>query len=297
MRTLPPLAALRVFETAARQLSFTRAAQMMHVSQGAVSRQIKLLEDYMGRRLFVRNNNRLALTETGHELLEAAQSAFDRIEASVEELRDPDQRQRLAILAAPTFASRWLAPRLAQFRRTHPKIELVVHHQADQETSYDCVIRWGIEGNPRLSSQQLFLEQHVAVCAPSMLDRARSLQDEPHNLLHIVEQGRSLPGWTHWLEAAGLSHQIDAARGVKFSTQDQVIQAVKAGEGFAVIDQSMIVDELEDGRLAPFSPIQVSGPYGYWLDIPLDRIGLSKVGYFARWIIDVSTEHTANQTP
>ena len=117
MRSLPSLTALRVFETAAKQLSFTLAAKQLHVTQGAVSRQIKQLEGYLGVPLFVRLHHKLELTDAGSELVQKLDISFNLIETAVADIRDPNLRQKLNILVPPTLATRWLARRLSDFRQ------------------------------------------------------------------------------------------------------------------------------------------------------------------------------------
>ncbi|TDR14809.1 DNA-binding transcriptional LysR family regulator [Marinomonas communis] len=284
MRQLPSLTALRVFEVAGKQLSFTMAAKQLYVTQGAVSRQIKQLEDYLGVPLFVRMHHKLELTDSGRQLLQKIEQSFDLIETAVTEIRDPKLRQKLNILVPPTLATRWLARRLTEFHKRFPELEVSVYDHPSEHVLFDCEIRFGRMAKPKHFSEMLFLEQHVPVCLPDMIDRAQNLTLEAGNLLHILHEGERLPVWRDWLEAAGLHQQVDADRGLSFSTLDQAISALKAGTGFAVIEKHMISRELEEGRLAQFSDIEVSGPYGYWLDIPPERQGLSKVVFFREWL-------------
>jgi len=284
MRTLPSLTALRVFETAGKLLSFTQTANQLHVTQGAVSRQIKLLEDYLGVPLFVRAHNRLELTGTGRQLLLKLEQSFSLMENAITEIRDPDQRQKLSILAPPTLATRWLVRKLGDFRAHYPEIDLSIYDHPDNQVMFDCEIRFGNTAKPRHFSELLFLEKHVPVCRPEMLERTSDLAGEANNLLHILHNNERLPVWRDWLAKAGLSDQVDAGRGLAFSTLDQAISALMAGAGFAVIEKHMIGQELESEALVQFSDIEISGPYGYWLDIPTEKQGLSKILFFTQWL-------------
>lgn len=286
MRALPSLTALRVFEAAGKQLSFTQAAKQLHVTQGAVSRQIKQLEDYLGVPLFIRTHHKLELTGPGQQLLLKLEQSFNLMESAIAEIRDPDQRQKLNILAPPTLATRWLAGKLADFRRRYPELELSIYDHPNSQILFDCEIRFGRTAKPRHFSELLFLEQHIPVCPPDMLERTANLELEANNLLHILHDGERLPVWRDWIEAAGLTGQIDADRGLAFSTLDQAISALKAGAGFAVIEKHMIFQELEDKALIQFSDVEISGPFGYWLDIPVEKQGLSKVIHFTQWLRD-----------
>lgn len=284
MRSLPSLTALRVFETAAKQLSFTLAAKQLHVTQGAVSRQIKQLEDYLGVPLFVRLHHKLELTDAGSELLQKLDVSFNLIETAVADIRDPNLRQKLNILVPPTLATRWLAKRLSDFRMQYKEIELSIYERDTDQVIFDCEVRFGNTAKPKHASELLFLEEHVPVCLPDMLSRTTQLAQESENFLHIMHDGRRLPVWHNWLKAAGLADQVSAESGIAFSTLDQVISALKGGAGFAVIEKHMIIDELNKKELVQFSDIEVSGPYGYWLDIPTEKQGLSKVIYFTDWL-------------
>lgn len=284
MRTLPPLTALRVFEAAGKYLSFTEAAKNLHVTQGAVSRQIKQLEDYLGVPLFVRLHHKLELTDAGRQLLPKLEQSFNLMEVAIQELRDPNQRQKLSVLVAPTLATRWLAGRLADFRQCYPEVELSIYNHPSDQVQFDCEIRFGRTAKPKHFSELLFLEQHIPVCLPSMLERAEQLEQESSNLLHILHEGKNLPVWDDWLHAAGLSDRINTEGGLAFSTLDQAINALKAGAGFAVIEKNMISKELEEKVLVQFSDIEISGPYGYWLDVPAEKQGLSKVLRFSDWL-------------
>ena len=284
MRSLPSLTALRVFEAAGKQLSFTQAAKQLHVTQGAVSPQIKQLEEYLGVPLFIRLHHKLELTDAGKQLLSKLEQSFDLMESAIEEIKDPNQRLRLNILVPPTFATRWLAGRLADLRKNFPELELAIYDRPSDQLLFDCEIRFGQTAKPKHFSELLFLEQHVPVCLPDMIERAQNLEQESDNLLHILHEDMRLPVWKDWLAAAGKSEHINPDAGISFNTLDQVIHALNAGAGFAVIDKHMIGRELQLQGLVQFSDISVNGPYGYWLDIPAERQGLSKVIRFTEWL-------------
>lgn len=284
MRSLPPLTALRTFEVAAEQLNFTIAAQILCVTQGAVSRQIKVLEDYLGLALFIRNHHNLELTDAGKHLLSSLNQSFNIMETAITEIRTPNQRQKLNLLVPPTLATRWLAARLPDFRKKYPEIELAIYERANNQVIFDCEIRFGENENNKLDSQLLFLEQHIPVCPPALLDRANHLENESSHFLNILHNGKKLPVWKDWLTKAGLLDLIDTDNGMAFSTLDQVISALKAGAGFAIIEKRMITNELHDQSLVQFSDIEITGPFGYWLDIPKDKQGLSKVIHFSNWL-------------
>ena len=289
MRQLPSLNMLRVFEEVARHRSFSQAALDLNVTQGAVSRQIKQLEDYLGASLFIRTPQGLSLTETGMDLAPHLCEAFDRIERALQAVRVPNLRQRLRIAAPPTWATRWLSAHLRVFCQRYPDISLSVTQQSGHEhlAEIDCRIRFGLEADPHCSSQLLVMERHIAVASPELFTDNQPPDLRQFPLLHILHDGKRLRVWENWLAAMG-RNDIDAGQGLEFSTLDQVIHTALAGGGLAVIDRQMIEKELAQGSLLPITPVEVIGPYGYWLDVANDKQGLSKVRLFTEWLGVVS---------
>lgn len=285
MRTLPPLNMLKVFEEVARHRSFNRAADALNVTQGAVSRQIRQLEDYLGVVLFVRGPRGLTPTDAGHALAPHLSEAFDRIERALGAVRVPNLRQRLRILAPPTWSTRWLSPRLRGFMQRYPDINLSLISQHDEEHpgEFDCRILFCRAEEAAADDRLLVMERHIAVASPELFQDGREpcLHDYP--LLHILHNGRRLRVWENWLADTG-RNDVDAESGVEFGTLDQVIHTALAGGGLAVIDRQMIERELANGSLKPIASVEVIGPYGYWLEVPGDKRGLSKVERFADWL-------------
>jgi len=289
MRQLPSLNTLRIFEEVARHRSFSKAALSLNVTQGAISRQIKQLEDYLGVTLFIRTPQGLSLTESGAALSPNLAQAFDHIERALQAVRVPNLRQRLRILAPPTWATRWLSVQLRTFVQRYPDISLSVTNQASHEgyAEVDCHIRFGLEADTHCQSQLLVMERHIAVASPELFDNREPPDLRRFPLLHILHEGKRLKVWENWLSAVGRI-DVDATQGLEFSTLDQVINTTLAGGGLAVIDRQMIERELANGSLLPITPVEVLGPYGYWLDVPNDKQGLSKVKLFTEWLSVVS---------
>ncbi|MDI3273370.1 LysR substrate-binding domain-containing protein [Pseudomonas sp. AL03] len=285
MRQLPSLNMLRVFEEVARHRSFSQAALGLNVTQGAVSRQIKQLEDYLGVALFIRTPQGLSLTETGLALSPQLSDAFDHVERALQAVRVPNLRQRLRIVAPPTWATRWLSAQLRAFCQRYPDISLSVTNQTghDNLAEIDCHIRFGLEAASHCSSQLLVMERHMAVASPELFINGQPPDLRQFPLLHILHDGKRLKVWENWLAAMG-REDIDAGQGLEFSTLDQVIHTALAGGGLAVIDRQMIEKELANGSLLPITPVEVVGPYGYWLDVANDKQGLSKVRLFTDWL-------------
>ncbi|WPO98458.1 LysR substrate-binding domain-containing protein [Pseudomonas sp. HR96] len=288
MRQLPSLNTLRVFEEVARHRSFNQAATHLNVTQGAVSRQIKQLEDYLGVALCVRTAQGLALTAAGSTLAGQLREAFDQVEHALHAVRVPNLRQRLRIAAPPTWATRWLSAHLRGFASRYPDIGLSVIHGAGQEhlAGVDCQIRFGLAPRTHCHSRLLVMERHLAVASPELLAEGPPPDLNRATLLHILHHGKRLPVWENWLAATG-REGVDASQGMEFSTLDQVIHTALAGGGLAVIDRQMIERELADGRLQAIAPVEVTGPYGYWLDVANDKQGLAKVQRFSEWLAGV----------
>lgn len=269
IKQLPSLNALKAFEAAARCRNFTRAAERLHVTQSAVSRQVKLLEAQLGVTLFDRRPQHLVLTRAGQALMPAVRQSFDRIALVVGALREPQPFSRLRVNVPPTFASRWLIPRLHRFRDLHPGIDIrvttVLNDTLSRDGQLDCAIRFGSGEWPSLHATLLFQERHIAVCAPRLLPpgRVRPVDLNRYTLLHVSHgEGRFL-SWEHWLDAAGI-RGIDTERGLEFDLLDLAIGAAVSGVGVTIADEHMIRDELSSRRLVPLLDVAVPGHQSYW---------------------------------
>lgn len=300
MRRLPSLSALRSFEEASRTLSFTKAAQNLHVTQGAISRQIRLLEDYLGTPLFMRHHHRLEITAAGKRLLPTLQAAFDSIAHTLDTIRADPSNSLLTLNAAPTLATRWLTPRLRDFQARHPDLRISITNEYGplhgSERNEDCQIRFGIEPLPGGQSTLLMREHHVLVGAarefdgpPANEDALRALLAE-HPWLYILDIDRRLLVWEAWLEAAKLDVEMAPRGEMEFSTLDQVIHAAVAGLGIAVADRHMIEQELANGTLVLLSEIEVDGPAGYWLDVRPEVQETLRVRNFSSWLLEFHAE-------
>ncbi|HTR08140.1 MAG TPA: LysR substrate-binding domain-containing protein [Paraburkholderia sp.] len=296
MRRLPSLSALRSFEEASRTLSFTKAAQNLHVTQGAISRQIRLLEDYLGTPLFMRHHHRLEITAAGKRLLPTLQAAFDSIAHTLDTIRADPSNSLLSLNAAPTLATRWLTPRLRDFQMRHPDLRISITNEYGPlhgtERNEDCQIRFGAQPLPGGQSTLLMRERHVLVGSarefdgPPADEAALRATLAAHPWLYILDIDRRLLVWEAWLEAAALDVQIAPRGELEFSTLDQVIHATVAGLGIAVADRHMIEQELANGTLVQLSDIEVNGPSGYWLDVRPEVQETLRVRNFSAWLIE-----------
>ncbi|MGA9913201.1 LysR substrate-binding domain-containing protein [Paraburkholderia sp.] len=281
MRRLPSLIALRFFEETARHMSFNRAAIALCVTQGAVSRQIKLLEESLGAKLFERDHKGIRLTQAGLQFLPCLSEAFDTIERGFRQINAAKGRRRLVVAVPPTFATQWFSPRLGSLGDELPDVELSVRTSATEDCH--CIIRFGRDALAGVHSELLMTERHVLVGAPRLLSESLDMLLEHMPALHVLHNDARLDLWPNWLAKAGLPARY-AENGIEFSTLEQAIRAARKGAGLAVVDRNMIVEELADGSLARFSDVEVAGPFGYWLDIPQQHVGLEYVQAFAGWM-------------
>jgi LysR family transcriptional regulator, glycine cleavage system transcriptional activator len=286
---LPPLNALRTFEAAARNLSFTRAADELFVTQAAVSHQIRSLENHLGARLFRRANRALMLTDEGQALLPAVRDAFDRLLAGVRRVEDLCCGGALAISTTPSLAATWLARRLVRFQALHPEIEL--HLSATPRLvdfareGIDCGIRYGDGDWPGLRAERLFQTTLLPVCSPVLLDGPQPLRKPEdlvhHNLLHALDGGDD---WRLWLRAAGVQG-IDPTRGPKFDSITLVLQAAISGAGVGIGRRQLLEAEVTSGRLvAPFE-LELPDECAWHFVTPEATADLPKIAAFRDWLL------------
>lgn len=285
MDTLPSLPALRVFAVAGRALSFTKAAQILNVTQAAVSHQIRVLEGQLGVPLFQRTTRSLHLTVAGLQLLPAAIAAFDQIERAVAGVRR--SQSLLSITTTPSFGARWLAPRLPRFAALHPEIEISVRHT---EVSLDLVaegidlaIRGGLGKWRGLTAELIGSSVTVPVAAPDYV--ARLGLSEPADLARATllhDQDRS--DWREWLTVARLDTAI-APGGPAFDDENVLIEWALAGQGVALTVWSVVESQIKAGRLIALFDRQVTLAYGYYLAYPPGALALPKIAAFRRFVL------------
>lgn len=293
VRKLPPLNALRAFEAAARHLSFTKAAEELFVTQAAVSHQIKTLEAHLGIQLFRRLNRRLQLTDAGQDYFPVLRDALDMMNGATLRLRGHDKTGNLKISALPSFAAKWLLPRLPRFSEHNPSIDVLVSAN-DQivdfdQDDFDLAIRYGSGNYPGLRVDRMMGDRIFPVCSPRLVEGEKPLQQpndlRHHILLHddMARTDASANDWHGWLRAAGTT-SVDPDRGPAYSHSSMVIQAAIEGHGIALGRTSLIGDDLAAGRLVcPFGPV-IPGPFTYYLVGPEETADQHKIKAFKTWI-------------
>lgn len=288
-RRLPPLRSLQAFEVAARHRSFARAADELHVTPAAISQQIKKLEDDLSLPLF-RRGAHLALTEPAAAALSLLTDAFDRMEKAVDRLRQERGAGPLVVSAPPSFAGRWLIPRLERFQALHPDIELrlsATTRLVDFDTEdVDVAIRYGGGRYPCLHADLLKAEAVVPVAAPRLAESLR----QPTDLLGVVllhneamAWDLTYPDWAAWLAAADVEPPLPLKLRL-FSDATLVIQAALAGLGAALVWETLVADELAEGRLVALFPSRPLAN-GYHLVCPERRLDCPKVAAFRAWVL------------
>lgn len=257
LNRLPPLNALRAFETVARLGSMSRAAEELAVTPGAVSQQIRQLEDFIGVDLFVRQGRSLEPTEAGRAAAVTASEAFDKLGQAVALMRRPTKRTRLTVSVAPSFAGKWLAPRLYRFQEAFPGIEVWISadsERADLATGEtDLGIRYGPGGDVSLDETLLLSEEVLPVCSPDLLGQTRIERPADlaeQTLLHDASPESDVDGadWSSWLRAKRV-RGVSVRGGVRFNQSALVIDAAVAGRGVALAKRTLAQNDLASGRL------------------------------------------------
>ncbi|MEM9988657.1 MAG: transcriptional regulator GcvA [Pseudomonadota bacterium] len=292
MRRLPPLNALRAFEASARHLSFTKAADELSVTPGAISQQVKLLEDTMGIPLFRRDPKGLSLTEAGLAALPSLRDGFDRLAAGARLMALEKGTGRIAVSVAPSFASKWLVPRLDSFQENYPDIDVYIHADMDvvdfAVDDVDVAIRYGRGSYGDLETERLMAEKIVPVCAPSLLTGEHPLKTvddlQYQTLLHDDGNDHEIATWAMWLRSAG--SQIDGTRGPRFNQSSLVIEAAAAGRGVALAKYALALADLEAARLVIPFDLTTPTDFAYWLVHPKAKAALPEVKAFKKWVIE-----------
>lgn len=291
MRKLPPLNALRAFEAAGRHLSFSRAADELAVTPGAISQQMRILEEWLGTPLFKRDPKGITLTEAGHAALPHMREGFDHLLTGTRLMKAGSGPARITVSVPPSFASKWLVPRLDVFQEREPDVDVYVHADMDvvdfAMADVDVAIRFGQGGYEGLVSERLMSESIVPVCAPSVATGAVPLK-EPHDLLRhtlIHDDTDGVPTWSMWLRAAGVACENAGLRGPRFNQSSLVIEAAVAGKGVALAKYALAVADLEAARLViPFSH-ETPTEFSYWLVYPEAKAALPEVRAFKAWLL------------
>lgn len=291
-RPLPPLNPLRAFEVAARHSSFTKAADELFVTPSAVSHQVKTLEEHLGMALFIREAKALTLTAAGRAYLPAVQEAFRVLTDATRQL-SAELAQVLRVDIPPTFAVKWLIPRLDRFVKAHPEIDIRVSTNSSPpdfaRDTYDVAIRFGSGYYPDLHSEMCLAVNVFPVCSPGLLQCEHPLR-EPADLKHqtllhdaSTYSNGSNPHWSAWLKHAG-ALDVDASRGLSFTPSHLVIDAAIDGLGVALAKDSWVEQDLLAGRLVRPFGVALPVESAYYMVFPKHRAGDVRIATFVDWV-------------
>ncbi len=288
MDRLPPLNAIRAFEVVARRLSITVAAEELHVTPGAVSRQIRTLEDALGIPLLVRGHRQITLTRAGEEYYRAVTKSMDVLREATVRLTRRTRRTQLKVRAYTTFAMRWLIPRLSSFHAANSGIEVLLTASLDpvdfRREDIDGAIRLGDGKWNGANAYRLVSNILVPVCSPAVAKKVRKPADlQRQVLLHSIARPDD---WAGWLAAAKVDHEVDARSGMTYQSSAMAYAAALEGQGFAIAQRFLVEDDLASGKLvAPFRKVVDMGDFTYYLVTPADRNESASMATFRKWLL------------
>ncbi|RJG04860.1 transcriptional regulator GcvA [Noviherbaspirillum cavernae] len=287
LRRLPNLAALRAFEAAARHENFTRAAEEIHVTHGAISHQVRALEEELGVTLFVRHGKRIAITPEGERFADTLRRALTDIAAAAEVLQASSRQKRLTITSLSSFAARWLSPRLGQFIERYPDLEVMLqssNHLTDfVRESVDVGIRFGRGHYPGLTVEKLMDDYYYPVASPRF-NRGK-LPKTPQQLVKSTLLRCDGEPWEPWFRAAGIE-AAEPTGGLVFEDSSMLVRAAAEGHGIALARFAIVATEIESGELVRLSDIAVKCPSSYYFVCPPGALQKPQVQAFRTWLFD-----------
>ncbi len=291
-RRLPPLNALRAFEAAARSESFTRAAEELNVTQGAVSQQVKALEATLGIKLFNRERQRLVITEAGRDYLEVVRDALDRIASGTERVVRRQRSGVLTISTSPDFAAKWLVYRLGRFAESHPEIDLRVtataHHVDFAREDVDLAVRHGDGRWPGLAAVRLCIEQLFPVCSPKLVSGRNRVTTASDLLKFPLLRLQDWKNWTRWFEVADVANFV--AHGPILNSASMLIDAAIDGQGIALARTALAAWDIINGRLVRPIDISLRMSNTYWIVCPKVTSSVPKIATFRKWLLAEAAE-------
>lgn len=303
MDRLPPLNAVRAFEAAARRLSITLAAAELSVTPGAVSRQIKALEESLGVELFTRAHREIELTRQGKEFLRSVTQSLDLLRDATRKLKRRRQKRTLKVQAYHTFAMKWLIPRLSGFHAAHPEIEVQLTaslEPVDFRTSdVDGAIRLGEGRWEDVNTFRLMPNIIAPVVSRSLMEGRHKLRKpvdlRHHTLLHSIARPDD---WAWWLDAVGVGDKVDGREGMFYETSAMAYAAAVEGHGAAIAQMVLVEADIREGRLiTPFDRMVDMGDFTYYLLTPSHREEGASMRSFRSWLLEQFRPQAAEQGP
>ena len=287
-RRLPNLAALRAFEAAARYQNFSRAAEEIHVTHGAISHQVRALEQDLGIALFTRHGKRLTVTAEGERFAATIRKSLMEIAAAADAIRSNTTHKRLTITTLPSFASRWLAPRLGKFIDLHPDTEVVLQSSSQLTDMFreqvDVAIRFGAGRYPALSVEKLMGDYYYPVVSPAY--NGGKLPASPQDLgRHTLLRSSDEEQWTPWFEAAGVD-LAEPTGGVQFQDLSMLVRLASSGGGIALVRHVVAMQEIMSGELLRLFDVKVDSNYSYYFVCAPQALQKPQVQAFRAWLLD-----------
>jgi LysR family glycine cleavage system transcriptional activator len=287
LRRLPNLAALRAFEAAARHQNFSRAAEEVHVTHGAISHQVRALEEELGVALFTRHGKRIAITAEGERFAAILRESLGDIAAAADALRADAKQMRLTITALPSFAARWLSPRLGRFIEQHPDLEVMLqssNHLTDfVRESVDVGIRFGRGNYPGLAVEKLMDDCYYPMASPRF--NGGKLPRTPQKLVRSTLLRCDGELWLPWFRAAGLDWPEPTA-GLVFQDSSMLVRAAAEGHGIALARNVIALTELASGELVRLFDTTIPCEHAYFFVCPPEALQKPQVKAFREWLFD-----------
>jgi len=291
---LPPLNALRAFEASARQLSFTKAAEELFVTQAAISHQIKSLEEHLGIKLFMRKNRALLLSEEGQAYYLDIKDIFTTLHEATEKLLARGAKGAITVSMQPSFAIQWLVPRLNAFNKLHSEIDVRIKavDQADNSLTedVDVAIYYGRGRWRDVHAEKLHTEYLMPVCSPLLLQGKKPLNTVGDLANHTLLHDTSRRDWKRWFKEVSVKG-ANVNHGAIFSHSSMVLQAAIYGQGIALVNSVLAKPDIDAGRLiVPFEHVLIS-KNSFYIVCREEQIDLGKIASFREWVLDtVSAE-------
>ncbi|MBU6493201.1 transcriptional regulator GcvA [Pandoraea sp.] len=289
IRKLPNLGALRAFEAAARQESFSRAAEELFVTHGAISHQIRALEEELGTPLFARHGKRISLTPAGRTYAACVRDALLDIARATQALRAGARHERRLVLSTmPSFAARWLTPRIGRFIELHPQLEVELRCSISlidfTRDDVDVVIRLGNGTWPGLHAEKVLDEVFFPACSPGF--NGGKLPVQPGDLRHCSLLRSVDEPWQPWFEAAGIHDIPEPRSGILYEDSAMMLQAAIDGQGVALVRRSLATNDLAAGRLVRLFDIDSAYAWDYYFACPPALLKTQRVSAFRDWFMD-----------
>ena len=291
--------ALIAFEAAARHLSFTRSAEELSLTQSAVGRQIAILEEFIGVALFNRIKKRISLTEVGEAYARNVRECLDKIERdTLAAMARRGAGGILELAVIPTFATRWLIPRLPDFYARHPDITLNLTTRAEPfmftDTAFDAAVHFGTSVWPGTVAHHLFGEEMTPVCSPRLLEGRPEPVPADLRKFTLLHQSARPDAWRQWLARAGVDED-DCMAGQRYELFSMLVEAARAGLGVALVPRFFVSHELASGELVIPVDISLRNDKGYFLVYPESKKHSAALSAFENWLLDTAAHYCSTE--